>query len=188
MYRSTTLRRIRTIPLPYFTISIFRSLIQCRSVHGRIPRTAAACTTVRSSSAAICVLSDQNRLTALFRTPPEGDVRNTPRMRLRISGDGRPFLVLGIRLQHEIANAFLRVDIGDRAQQRKGATFTVHGVLARREGDVATATAATLPDGEADQLQACELAVAEVQLGIGEFAGRVAFVVRCDLDDHDVTS
>ena len=44
-------------------------------------------------------------------------------------------------------------------------------VLARREGD-----------GEADQLQSVEDAIADVQLGIGEFAGRVAFVVRNDRD------
>src|SRR5581483_133260 len=50
-------------------------------------------------------------------------------------------------------------------------------VLARREGDVATTAAAALPDREPDQLQAFELAVGEVQLGIGEFAGRVAVVV-----------
>src|SRR2546430_6338539 len=125
---------------------------------------------------------------ALIRTPPYGDVRIFGCQLLRVAADCSALLVLRICLQYEVANAFLRVDVVDRPQQGKAATLTVDSVLARREGDVATATAATLPDGEADQLQACELSVAEVQLGIGEFAGRVAFVVRCDLDDHDVTS
>ena len=38
------------------------------------------------------------------------------------------------------------------------------------------------------QLQAFEHAFGEMQLGIREFAWRVAFVVRNDLDDHDGTS
>ena len=78
--------------------------------------------------------------------------------------------------------------VSDRPQQREAATLTIDDVLARRERDVAATAAATLPDGEADQLQAVECAVGEMQLGIREFAGRVAFVVRSDLDDHDVTS
>ena len=50
--------------------------------------------------------------------------------------------------------------------------------------------AAPLPHGEPDQLQAVELAAAEVQLGIREFAGRVPLLVRGDFDDRalDVTS
>src|SRR5262249_61610409 len=96
--------------------------------------------------------------------------------------------VLGVGLQHEIANPFLCVRVGDGPKQREAATVTVDDVLAGREGDVATATAAPLPDGEADQLHAVEFAIAEMQLGIREFAGWVAFVVRSDLDDHDVTS
>jgi hypothetical protein len=41
------------------------------------------------------------------------------------------------------------------------------------ERDVAATAAAPFPDGEADELQAVEDAIGEVQLGIGEFAGRV---------------
>jgi hypothetical protein len=74
------------------------------------------------------------------------------------------------------------------AQQREAATFTIDRVLARRERDVAATAAAAFPYGKPDQLQAVEHAVAEVQLGVGEFAGRVAFFVRNDLDGHDVTS
>ena len=61
--------------------------------------------------------------------------------------------------------------VGDGTQQGNAATFTVGRVRARREGDVASATRATPPDGEADQLQAVEHAFGEVQLGIREFAG-----------------
>src|SRR4051812_47545988 len=101
---------------------------------------------------------------------------------------GGVLLVLGVGLEHEIAHPFLGVGVGDRPQQRKATTVTIDDVLARREGDVATATSSSLPDGEADQLQSFESAVGKVQLGIREFAARVAFVVRSDLDDHDVTS
>jgi hypothetical protein len=55
--------------------------------------------------------------------------------------------------QDEIADAFLRARVGDRPQQRETATFTIDGVLARRERDVAAAACAALPDGEADQVQ-----------------------------------
>ena len=89
---------------------------------------------------------------------------------------------------NEIAYTFLSARISNGAQQREAATLTVDGVLARREGDVATTTGPAFPYGEADQLQAFEYAIAEVQLGIGEFAGRVAFFVRNDFHDHDVTS
>src|SRR4051812_31089831 len=98
------------------------------------------------------------------------------------------FLVLGIGLKHEISHPLLGVGVNDRPQQREATTVTIDDILARREGDVATATSASLPDGEADQLQSFESAVGKVQLGIREFAARVAFVVRSDLDDHDVTS
>src|SRR5262249_5328347 len=97
-------------------------------------------------------------------------------------------LVLRIRLEHEITDALLGMRVSDWAQQREAATLVLHDVLARREGDVPTAATAALPDAEADQLQAFEFSVGEMQLGIREFAGRVAFVVRRDLDDHDVTS
>jgi len=101
----------------------------------------------------------------------------------------RVVLVLGIRLQHEIAHSLLCVRIGDGPEQRKAAAVTIDDVLACREGDVAAPAApAPFPDAEADQLQAFERAVGEMQLGIREFAGRVAFVVRRDFDDYDLTS
>jgi hypothetical protein len=53
--RWSTLRLMRTAPFPYFTTSIFRSDIQCRSVHGLIPRNCAAAGTARSSSSVACV-------------------------------------------------------------------------------------------------------------------------------------
>ena len=86
-------------------------------------------------------------------------------------------LMLGVGLEHEIAYPFLGVGVSDRPQQREAATVTIDDVLARREGDVATATAAPLPDHEANQLDSFESAVGEMQLGIRELAGRVAFVV-----------
>src|SRR5262245_8006872 len=109
---------------------------------------------------------------------------------LRIGSNSSAFLVLGERLEHELTDTLLRVGVGDGPQQREAASLTVDGVLARRERDVAATTAATLPHGEPDQLQAAEFAVGEMQLGIREFAGRVAFVVRRDLDGetHSVTS
>jgi hypothetical protein len=47
--RSSTLRRMRTIPFAYLTTSSLRSLIQCRNVHGRIPRYEAASTIAQSA-------------------------------------------------------------------------------------------------------------------------------------------
>ena len=69
------------------------------------------------------------------------------------SGLRRGLLVLGVCLQPEIADALLRTRVRDGTQQREAATFTIDRVLARGEGDVAATTRATLPDGEADQLQ-----------------------------------
>src|SRR5262249_16920659 len=98
-------------------------------------------------------------------------------------------LVLGIRTEHKLADAVLRRDIGDGPQQREAGALTVDGILARRERDAA-AGATTSPDAEADQLQAVELAADEMQLGFGEFVGRVAFLVRLDsyADFHNLTS
>jgi hypothetical protein len=48
----------------------------------------------------------------------------------------------------------LRRRVNDGPQQRETPAFTVHRVRPRRERDVAAAAAATLPDAEADQLQA----------------------------------
>jgi hypothetical protein len=73
----------------------------------------------------------------------------------------------------ELANPILRSHVRDGPQQRKAAALTIDGVLACREGRVAATAATAFPDGEADQLQAVELSVDEMQLGIREFAGRV---------------
>src|SRR5829696_597458 len=123
------------------------------------------------------------------RTPPRWR-RPGNRPPLRSGLAGRLVLVLGVRLQHERTHTLLCAGVGDGTQQRKAAALTIDGVLACRERDVAATTAATLPDGEADQLQAVELSVGEMQLGIREFAWGVAFVVRRDFDGetHNVTS
>src|SRR4051812_19057077 len=73
--------------------------------------------------------------------------------------NGRAFLVLGERVQHEFTHSILCAGVSDGAQQREAATLTIDGVLASREGDVAATSTAALPDGEADQLQAVELSV-----------------------------
>src|SRR2546425_1384843 len=111
----------------------------------------------------------RRRMCWVIRRHPLGTAPGSVVHLLR-SGLRRGLLVLGVRLQHEIADALLRARVSDRTQQRKAATFTVDRVLASGEGDVAATTRATLPDGEADQLQAFEHAVGEMQLGIREFA------------------
>jgi alanyl-tRNA synthetase len=50
----------------------------------------------------------------------------------------------------------------------------------------ARVAAATLPDGEPDQLEAVEQTFGEVQLGVAKLAGRIALVVGCDFDQHSV--
>ena len=47
--------------------------------------------------------------------------------------------------------------------------------------------AAPFPDGEADQLAGRRVGLGEVQFGVGELAGRVALVVRRNLDGHGGT-
>ena len=44
--------------------------------------------------------------------------------------------------------------------------------LARWERDIATRASASFPDPKADQLQADEYTISEIELGIGQFAGR----------------
>ena len=95
-------------------------------------------------------------------------------------------LVLSVGLQHQVADAVLRGRLADRPQQREAAAFAVDGVLARREGDVAAVPGAPLPDGKADQLQAVEQALGEMQLGVRQLSRRVPLVVRRDLDHHNV--
>jgi hypothetical protein len=127
-----------------------------------------------------------------IKKPPNTALRRCPGGTFHLRGrcDRASLLVLGERFEHELAHAVLRVHVGDGPQQRETAALTIDGVLARRERNVAAVATASLPDAEADQLLAVEIAVDEMQLGIGEFAGRIAFVVWRDFDDdlHSVTS
>src|SRR5919199_2317818 len=67
----------------------------------------------------------------------------------------------------------------------KLAALAVHRVAASRERDVEAAARATpLPNSEPDQLESFEWTLGEMQLGIGQLARRIAFVVRRDLDRH----
>src|SRR5690606_22499876 len=66
--------------------------------------------------------------------------------------------------------------------QREAAALAVDGELARGERHVATVSVASLPDGEANQLEAIQLAAGEVHLGVGEFPGWDVAIVRQDAD------
>jgi Homeodomain-like domain len=56
------------------------------------------------------------------------------------------------RFEDCVTHAVLVLNVRDRAKQREGPPLTVDAVLPRRKRHVPTAPAATLPDGEADQL------------------------------------
>src|SRR3954469_13386415 len=71
-------------------------------------------------------------------------------------GLGCGLLVVGVGLEHECPHAFLRSRISDWPEQREAAPIATDGVLTRRERDVAARSAASLPHGEADKLQALE--------------------------------
>src|SRR2546425_9180794 len=81
---------------------------------------------------------------------------------------------LRVGVQDRLTNRVLRRRVHDGTQQRERTSLAVDLILPRRERDVATAAAATLPYREANQLQAGEHAVREVQFRIGELSGRVA--------------
>ena len=74
--------------------------------------------------------------------------------------------------------------IGRRSAKLRRSPLTE--VLTRGERDVATAAATALPDREANQLESVERSAGEVQFGVGELSGRVAFVVRGDLHGDSV--
>ena len=95
-------------------------------------------------------------------------------------------LVFRVGLQDELAHALLRRRVHHRPEQREAPPFAVHGVLPGRERDVAAVAVLPLPHPEPDELEAIERAFAEVQLGVGELAGRVAAIVLCELHHHDV--
>jgi len=78
--------------------------------------------------------------------------------------------------EDQIANAILSGDMADRAEQREGRTFAVHRSWRAGNVMVRAAAGSAFPDREADQLQAFEHAVLEVQFGVGEFSGRVSLV------------
>jgi hypothetical protein len=86
--------------------------------------------------------------------------------------DTRAATVSQIGVADQIADAFLRRSVGDRPQQRETATFAIDGVLPRRNVTFRPA----LPEGKADQLQACQRPGGEVQLGVGELARRIPLV------------
>jgi hypothetical protein len=71
-------------------------------------------------------------------------------------------------------------------QQREAPSLAVDAVLPRRKRDVAPGapSAASLPDGKADQLESIERPLGEMELGVRELARRVASVVWRNLDGH----
>src|SRR5215831_9684401 len=98
---------MRTAPFPYFTTSILRSDIQCRSVQGRTPRYCAASTTVSSCSADIRAF-----LTATSSVTAPERCRWTASRNRRVRGLSglRDLEILGVRavrLEHELAQAIL---------------------------------------------------------------------------------
>src|SRR6266849_9487240 len=120
------------------------------------------------------LLHGQGKTGAPAMDAPAGDLR----------GGFGAALELGVCLEDELTDAVLGRGAGDRTQQGKAAPLSVDGVLTGWEGDVPTGTAAAFPDAEANQLEPFERAAGEMQLGVGELSGRVAFVVRCDLHDE----
>ena len=97
------------------------------------------------------------------------------------------FLVVGIRLQDELANAILRGGVTrDWAEQCKAPSLAIDRERPCGERDVATVPASTLPDGEANQLQSSQRAVDEMQFGLSQLSGRVVLLVRRDFHDHGV--
>src|SRR5437867_2631844 len=74
----------------------------------------------------------------------------------------RVFLVFGVRLEYEVADALLASGVGDRTKQRERALFALDGVLTGGEGHVADGSAPALPDPEANELEALERPAGEV--------------------------
>ena len=82
-------------------------------------------------------------------------------------GRRRHRLVLRVRLEDAFAHGVLRPRVHDRPEQSEAPPLAVDRVLPRRERDVPAGPTAPLPDREADQLQAGEDTITEVQLGVG---------------------
>src|SRR3954452_13303765 len=105
----------------------------------------------------------------------------------RLLGNGTLFLVLDERLEDALSHLVRCDDVGDRPQEREAPSLGVDGVLACREGDVSPVADASIsfPDAEANELQAGQRALVEMQLGIGEFAHWAVRHVGDDPDGHD---
>src|SRR4051812_16951747 len=81
-------------------------------------------------------------------------------------------------LENEFSDLVLLRPVVQRPEQREAAALAVDAVLTRRKRHVAPAAlAAALPDAEPNQLQSFERPLGEMELGVGELAGRVPFVV-----------
>src|SRR5690606_28426987 len=108
---------------------------------------------------------------AFERAPLEVERRPPLSMPLRVCG----LLGLGdlreVRLQDQIAQPVLRVRVLNSADEREVPPLAVDRERPRRERDDPPASVAPLPDGEANELEAIELAASVVDLGVGELAG-----------------
>ena len=89
----------------------------------------------------------------------------------------RPTGFRRVRLQYELSKPVLGGTIVNGADQGEVASLSVDHERARREGDVAAPPVALLPDAEAKQFQAIELATDELQFGIRELV-RTAYSPR----------
>src|SRR5688500_15963445 len=98
-------------------------------------------------------------------------------------GRSGSLFVLRVGGEDQVAHGVLCVLVRDGPEKREAAALAVDGVLPGGERDVAAGAGPPLPDREADQLQAGEDAVDEVDLSIGQLARRVALVARGDLHD-----
>src|SRR5437773_3080766 len=97
---------------------------------------------------------------------------------------GRVRFLGGVCLQDQIPNSILSRGVDNRAQEREATALTVDGVLAGREGDVATGVASAFPNRKTDQPQALEWAIGKMQFRIGQLARWVALVVGGNLYEH----
>ena len=124
------------------------------------------------------------------RFPPSGRKR-TPGS-FRSSSSSRPTiqaltaaaLVLGIRLQHQLANAILRRDVCNRAEQRKAPAFAVHRALTSGERDVAAVPVLRSQIPKPISLRPSSGPSVKCSSASASFPGRVPLLVRKNLDDH----
>jgi hypothetical protein len=95
----------------------------------------------------------------------------------------RRSLVRRVGGQDQVADGLLTGGISNGPEERKAASLAVHRVLPGGERDVATGASAALPDREANELEAGEDTVDELDLSVSELSRRVSLVVRNDLHD-----